>query len=71
MVLVMHMRNGDAVTYSPSDAQAARLISGLQQYGFSYSNLTIDDGSDGQRLVNLAAVDWIEVKGVPSAAPTP
>ncbi len=65
--VVLHMRNGDTVAYSPPGRELPTLIDAIARRGYS-GNLAINDDAGGQRLINLAAVDWIEVKGVPGAA---
>jgi hypothetical protein len=69
-VVVLHMRGGSAVTYSPPSEEVAGFAAVIRDRGFSGS-LAIKDGPAGQqRIVNLAAVDWIEVKGAVDAAST-
>lgn len=68
--IVLHMRNGDTVMWGATDEEASSVLGAIRDRGYS-GVVAIDDEPAGLRLVNLAAVDWIEVKGVPSAPPAP
>lgn len=68
--IVLHMRNGDTIAYSPTDDELKQFTAVVDDLGFG-GVLTINDGTAGQRLINLAAIDWIEVKGVADAPPAP
>lgn len=70
-IVVLHMRGGSAVTYSPPSEEVALFVAVIRDRGFSGS-VAIKDGPAGQqRIVNLDAVDWVEIKGAVDAAPTP
>ena len=70
-IVVLHMRGGSAVTYSPPGEEVVLLAASIRQRGFS-GTVAINDGPGGrQRIVNLDAVDWVEIKGAVDAAPTP
>jgi hypothetical protein len=62
--VVLHMRSGTTIAYSPPDGELSLLTEAIRQRGFTGS-MAVND-SLGQRVVNLAAVDWVEVKGAAS-----
>jgi hypothetical protein len=62
--IVLHMRNGDTIAYSPTNDELKQFTALVDDLGFG-GVLTINDAS-GQRLINLTAVDWVEVKGKPA-----
>jgi hypothetical protein len=68
--IVLHMRNGDAIAYAVVASEVPLLVGAIERSAYN-GNLTINDGGGAQRFINLAAIDWIEVKGPADAAPTP
>ena len=68
--IILHMRNGDTVVWNASDEEASSFLGVVRDSGYR-GVLAIDAAPAGLRLANLAAVDWIEVEGVPGAASAP
>lgn len=59
--VVLHMRNGETVSYSPTVVEVASLTAAVERRGLD-GTITINDGEDARRIVNMAAIDFIEVK---------
>ena len=59
--IVLHMRNGDSVAHDAT-AGDLKLIADTMAKGILAGTITIDDGAAGQRMINLAAIDWVEIK---------